>query len=154
MKFDHISYQHYHDFLSLLTCSKYVILGSLLTREPRDGATASDSPKMHRDIRLPPGSHPLMSGSAYLNRAIAFPQKTVSNFDLGSTELRNGTYNNLSLTSLPHISGEGKKEGRGPLYQWSGTEKLPFKIMEQLNLGRKHSPRYLLSQNKEILCPL
>jgi hypothetical protein len=66
---------------------------------------------------------PLMSGSAYLNRTIAFPLKTVSNFDLGSTEWRNGTYNNPPLTSLPHICGEEKKEGMSPLYQWSGTLK-------------------------------
>lgn len=52
--FDHISNLSYHDFLSLPTCLKYVILGILLIRERREGATASDSPKMHRNIRLSP----------------------------------------------------------------------------------------------------
>lgn len=80
-----------------------------------------------------------MPASASLNRTIAFPLKTVSDFDLGSTELRNGAHNNLPLTSPPHICGDGKKEGTDPLDQWSGTLKNgPSKIME---LERKHSPK-------------
>lgn len=70
----------------------------------------------------------LIPALASLNRTIAFPLKTVSDFDLGSTELRNGTPNNLPLTSLPHICGEGKKERTDSLDQWSGTlKKWPFK---------------------------